>query len=207
MNRNDLKKYVKATYGIIPDTPFKDSPTHEALRHPNNKKWFGLILDVKREKLGLTGDGYIDLVNLKCDKLMIGSIIMNNGVFPAYHMNKSNWISVALDGSADDEMIKMLLDMSYELTSLKIKKPTTDKSIKACVVRIKEMEKHFNHLKKAIETNDKKTIARLKEILIDYYKNGLWLSDYQRDERGELPCDLKRGVLSQDGLYNLLKSI
>ncbi|MBQ2991766.1 MAG: DUF4298 domain-containing protein, partial [Clostridia bacterium] len=31
--------------------------------------------------------------------------------------------------------------------------------------------------------------------------------DYAADERGEWPADLKRGVLSQDGLYNLLTEI
>ena len=38
-----------------------------------------------------------------------------------------------------------------------------------------------------------------------YYTSGLWLEDYEADERGELPPDLKRGVLSQDGLYDLLE--
>ena len=40
--------------------------------------------------------------------------------------------------------------------------------------------------------------------LREYYENGQWLRDYESDERGELPSDLKRGVLSQDGLWNLL---
>ena len=40
--------------------------------------------------------------------------------------------------------------------------------------------------------------------LREYYENGQWLRDYEADERGELPGDLKRGVLSQDGLWDLL---
>ena len=40
--------------------------------------------------------------------------------------------------------------------------------------------------------------------LIAYYESGQWLRDYEADERGELPRDLKRGVLSQDGLWDLL---
>ena len=40
--------------------------------------------------------------------------------------------------------------------------------------------------------------------LREYYENGQWLLDYEADERGELPGDLKRGVLSQDGLWDLL---
>ena len=61
--------------------------------------------------------------------------------------------------------------------------------------------------------NLKERIERIKkmehyyEALKEYYESGLWLSDYEADERGELPSDLKRGVLSQDGLYNLLNDI
>ena len=40
--------------------------------------------------------------------------------------------------------------------------------------------------------------------LVEYYESGRWLKDYEADERGELPRDLKRGVLSQDGLWELL---
>ena len=40
--------------------------------------------------------------------------------------------------------------------------------------------------------------------LEDYYTSGTWREDLEADERGELPSDLKRGVLSQDGVYDLL---
>ena len=40
--------------------------------------------------------------------------------------------------------------------------------------------------------------------LTSYYESGQWLKDFEADERGELPKDLKRGVLSEDGVYNLL---
>ena len=34
--------------------------------------------------------------------------------------------------------------------------------------------------------------------------SGQWLKDFEADEKGKLPANLKRGVLSEDGLYNLL---
>ena len=46
--------------------------------------------------------------------------------------------------------------------------------------------------------------GQIPQALIDYYESGQWLADYEADERGDLPRDLKRGVLSQDGLWNLL---
>ena len=46
--------------------------------------------------------------------------------------------------------------------------------------------------------------GRVPRELTEYYLGGQWLRDYEADERGELPVGLKRGVLSQDGLWNLL---
>ena len=46
--------------------------------------------------------------------------------------------------------------------------------------------------------------GQIPQALIDYYESGQWLKDYEADERGDMPRDLKRGVLSQDGLWNLL---
>ena len=42
------------------------------------------------------------------------------------------------------------------------------------------------------------------DALSDYYENGCWRQDYEADEAGALPENLKRGVLSQDALYDLL---
>ena len=56
------------------------------------------------------------------------------------------------------------------------------------ITRIKEMEEIYDRVRKEL--------AALKE----YEESGLWLQDYEADERGEIPRDLKRGVLSQDGL-------
>jgi len=44
----------------------------------------------------------------------------------------------------------------------------------------------------------------LYRLLNDYMTGGQWISDYEADEQGLLPPSLKRGVLSQDGLYTLL---
>lgn len=43
------------------------------------------------------------------------------------------------------------------------------------------------------------------DVLKDYMQSGEWKEDYEADEAGQLPSGLKRGVLSEDGLYNLLQ--
>ena len=42
-------------------------------------------------------------------------------------------------------------------------------------------------------------------LLRDYMASGLWRKDFEADEAGKVPADLKRGVLSEDGLYDLLQ--
>ena len=64
------------------------------------------------------------------------------------------------------------------------------------IERIEYMEALYD---RAIETR------AISPELIAYYESGQWLHDYEADERGELPRNLKRGVLSQDGLWELLQ--
>ncbi len=56
------------------------------------------------------------LVNLKCDTRLIDSFRMEPGIFLGWHMHKAHWLTVTLDGSVEDEKIKFLVDMRYELT-------------------------------------------------------------------------------------------
>lgn len=119
MNRQEVFEYAIEQYGTEPDYPWKDC--NAVLRHKDNNKWYGLIMRVGRDKLGMTGGGEVDVLNVKCDPILIGSLRMQPGFFPAYHMNKDSWISILLEGTAPDEEIKNLLSMSYELTRRKHK--------------------------------------------------------------------------------------
>lgn len=122
LNRINLNKYISDTYGVNADYPWISKPEYAVYRHKSSKKWFGVVMTIPRTKLGLEGDLNVDVINLKCDPLLIGSLCKENGIFPAYHMNKSYWISVLLDGSTDDETIKWLLNLSYDLTKVNKRK-------------------------------------------------------------------------------------
>lgn len=78
--------------------------------------------------------------------------------------------------------------------------------------RIKKMEQYFDMLQSAANTDPISILknTELKEalkVLTQYYESGLWLQDYELDERGMIPQDLKRGVLSQDAVFDLLEQI
>ena len=114
MTRQDIFVWCKQQYDVEPDYPWND--WNAVLRHKDNRKWFGLVLEVKGNKLGMDTEKMVDLLNIKCDPMLIGSLLLRRGFFPAYHMNKDNWVSILLDAPENDEKIKSLLDMSYEMT-------------------------------------------------------------------------------------------
>lgn len=68
------------------------------------------------------------------------------------------------------------------------------------IERVEHYERLFDEA--AISLDPEKLAA-----LDAYYSSGLWRDDYEADERCELPPDLKRAVLSQDGLYDLLERV
>ena len=122
MNREELEAYILNHYSTEPDYPWADTPRAAVFRHAGNRKWFALVMEVPRDKLGLVGTEKLDIVNFKCDPILISSLRGETGIFPAYHMNKSSWITAALDGSVPAETIELLLDVSYELTMPKTRR-------------------------------------------------------------------------------------
>lgn len=114
MNKQEVFEWVRETYGIEPDYPWND--WNAVLRHKENKKWFALVMELEENKLGLPGDKIVDVLNVKCDPVLIGSLRQQEGFFPAYHMNKDSWISILLDGSVPADEIKNLIELSHKLT-------------------------------------------------------------------------------------------
>ena len=79
------------------------------------------------------------------------------------------------------------------------------------IERIQHMEKLLDFIieaRKEQHANQEKS-ARIQEairILAEYYGSDDWKRDFADDEAGILPKDLKRGVLSEDGIWNILES-
>lgn len=80
------------------------------------------------------------------------------------------------------------------------------------IARIQKMEDSFNSVRKAVDDLEKaldgfdKLERRIQE-LESYQESGEWLEDFEADERWELPRDLLRGLLSEDGLDDLLSDV
>jgi Asp-tRNA(Asn)/Glu-tRNA(Gln) amidotransferase C subunit len=81
--------------------------------------------------------------------------------------------------------------------------------MKEQIERIMSMEERLDRVMKELQDLHiaMEQMNEVKEdvnALSDYYENGIWRQDYESDEAGMLPKDLKRGVLSQDAIYDIL---
>lgn len=54
MNRAELERYIAEGYSTQGENPWAQSPTNTVFRHRHNRKWFAILMDIPREKLGLT---------------------------------------------------------------------------------------------------------------------------------------------------------
>ena len=128
MDRTEFETYIREAYDTEPDYPWEKQSSYAVYRHRGNRKWFAVVLDIPGVKLELQSREQISIVNLKCEERLMGSFLGRPGIYPAYHMNKANWLSLALDGSADNDDIKLLLSLSHSLTA---PSPRTKRKTKA----------------------------------------------------------------------------
>ena len=119
---NRIARLIRERYGIDPDFPFDEEPHRKAgvFRHADNGRWFGLIMRVKKSVLaGETDPVRVDVMNLKAEPGKIPELRRIPGVYPAYHMNRKYWISVALDVRVGDDLALELIAESFRLTNKK----------------------------------------------------------------------------------------
>lgn len=117
--REEIEKYINENYDILQEYPWDKYPSDTTFKHKSNKKWFALIMDVQYKKLNIEKEGKVAVINLKNIPEIIGSLRKQQGILPAYHMNKEYWITVLLDGTVPKAKICELIDLSYELTRKK----------------------------------------------------------------------------------------
>ena len=114
MKREEIFEYVNKQYGSIPEYLWRSSPESAILRHKNGK-WYAVLMQVEKSRLGLEGDTKVDILDVKCDADMVGLLTQTYGFLPGYHMNKKYWITMLLDGTVSEAKILDFLDMSYDL--------------------------------------------------------------------------------------------
>lgn len=115
--RGEVLRFALQRWHTQPEYLWRTAPRYAVLRHSGSRKWYGLLMDVPRERLGLAGGGVVDILDIKCDPILSGSLRKSPGFLPAYHMHREGWLTILLDGTVGLEMVCSLLDASYELTA------------------------------------------------------------------------------------------
>ncbi|SFI56185.1 Predicted DNA-binding protein, MmcQ/YjbR family [Treponema bryantii] len=118
---NDLKDdfiaWIKSKFGAEPDYPWPDDAPYSFVFRCPNEKWFALVMRIKYRQLGLTGDDYVWVVNMKANQDSIPNLVDHKSIFPAWHMNKKYWITILLTAVTDFEKLCELTEKSYELVT------------------------------------------------------------------------------------------
>lgn len=109
-----MLNYVAERYGDHVEYLWERSPDTGAIRHPENKKWYGVFMTIDYGKLDAKRTGAVEVLNLKQES--VPSLLAETGIYPAFHMNKKYWVSLVLDNSLADDTIKTMIDESWKLT-------------------------------------------------------------------------------------------
>lgn len=121
--RNEVLAYAKKKYGTKPEYLWERFPDYAVLRHEDNQKWYGLIMNIPYEKIDRKKSGNVDILNIKLgDILFRDLLIQQKGYYVGYHISRGNWLSVVLNGTVDLRSICDLLDASYGVTASRQKK-------------------------------------------------------------------------------------
>lgn len=108
---------IQEKYGNQLEYLWEKSPDTAVLRHEGNQKWYAVLMKISWDKLEKGREGQVEAVNLKHDQ--VADLLSKNGIYPAFHMNKRYWISVALDDTLSDEEVLELIERSWNLTTKK----------------------------------------------------------------------------------------
>ena len=105
---------VQEKYGNQLEFLWEKSPDTAVLRHEGNQKWYAVLMKISWDKLEKGREGLVEAVNLKHDQ--VSNLLSKKGIYPAFHMNKRYWLSLALDDSLQDEEVIELIERSWNLT-------------------------------------------------------------------------------------------
>lgn len=111
---NRINKYIEDEYKSSPEFLWDKYPNYAVYRNDSNK-WFAIIMDIPVNKIDkiIKSDEIIEIINVKIDPSIKEELIKNNDIYEAYHMNKKSWISLKLDDTLSDELIKDLINQSF----------------------------------------------------------------------------------------------
>lgn len=113
---NRITQLIYKKYGNEPEFLWEKFDGSGIFRNPESKKWYAGILDVEGSKINKNKKGIIEVLNIKLNPEEIQELLIQPDFYPAYHMNKKNWITIILDESLSNEKIMELIEKSHKLS-------------------------------------------------------------------------------------------
>lgn len=118
---HEIIAYIAEKYGDELEFLWRRFPSNAIWRNRVNHKWYAVLLIIPQSKLGILDREYpdkpveiLDLRFYKNEALDFAASQPN--VYPGYHMNKNNWITIILDDTTSTSKIQDLIDLSYQIS-------------------------------------------------------------------------------------------
>ena len=109
--------HIEKTYGDEPQFLWEKFPKCAVFRRRDSGKWYGVLMALSSDKLGLDSDSDAEIINLRINPKTLSKALSKAGYFEAYHMNKKHWISLNLDSSIPMREIYARVAYSFNAAS------------------------------------------------------------------------------------------
>ncbi|MCL2658221.1 MAG: MmcQ/YjbR family DNA-binding protein [Betaproteobacteria bacterium] len=110
-------QYVREKYQDELQFLWQRFPNNAIFRRQDNEKWYAALLVLQKSKLGLDEEGLVDIIDLRIRPEELDDLVDGKKYFPGYHMNKTHWFTMCLDGSVPIEEIFRRIDESFALAT------------------------------------------------------------------------------------------
>lgn len=119
---NRIARLIQEKYADEPCFLWKKYPQYAVFKNSENNKWYAALLNIDHAKIDAAKSGEIEMLDIKADKKDVQELLLQDGFYPAYHMNKQAWLTIILDGSLSDSRVMELIGASYAFTVRKPRK-------------------------------------------------------------------------------------
>ena len=113
----EIISYINNKYNDSLEFLWEKFDDNAIVRRKDNRKWYCVFMKISRKKLGQEPDEIVEIIDVRCNTNIIQGIVDYKSYFPAYHMNKKNWVTIILDGTVSDGKIMLLVEESNRLSA------------------------------------------------------------------------------------------
>lgn len=112
-------EHIREKFSDEPEFLWEKYPNYAVFRRKDNRKWYAVIMNVPKNKLGLDGAEELEILNLRVEPEELDKIFDGEKYFRGWHMNKKSWLTLRLDDTLTLEEITARLEKSYRLAKKK----------------------------------------------------------------------------------------